>query len=433
MTRASTKTKATILAGLGALALGCDDATDKSRPSMTVEEGIRVGDEVAPRVSANWIGHSLGVSPGKWRYAGKMKMAAPGTTWEPPVLNPDAPSVPNTRPSAVTLGDPRTGNMFDIEMADSDLKQIAAAMQARGLLDAQVPPGATVEEPSPEDVSKGWSTGVDNRLDRGIARLGVGSFPSSAIGQLKQDGTAEGTAGHCSAAFVGPRDPDGAAYIMSAAHCLWNRTTDEYLDPDFFPRHDRCRNNQNQDLASCNQSPFGVWDGGEWLMYTFFRDNCRTGTYTNECRANDIVIMRVHPPAGVGFPGSLGVAFKTKAFLDARTKTHRGYPNCGGAGDPVPTAPTVCLTRTLYGDGAFTLGTGGSLEGDQPRVYPHSSDTSGGHSGGPTYYSDGGSIFLFGVNVSESCAGAACTAARPNTLRAVTQDWLNNVTAFVGM
>jgi V8-like Glu-specific endopeptidase len=324
-----------------------------------------------------------------------------------------------------------TGAMYEIEMDDLELAKVAKVLAAAGYT---APTHAEVGMDRDLPGEKGWSNGVDNRSDLGDGTFAQDTWPYRTIGQMKVNGTAETSNGNCTATFVGSAGDANTRYILTASHCMW-AVGGAYNDPDFWPRQDRCLTNQGAAIAGCDQGPYGEWDGGQWLMYTFFINNCAgLGSLSTDCQNNDIAIMRVHRQTGASFPGAQGFAYWSKTDLDGVSKFHRGYPNCNGAGDPVPVAPTICLPRTLYGDGAFTIGNGLSVDGDGwPRRYDYSADISPGHSGGPSYFSSGGNHYVFGVASVETCSGSSCTAARPNRMRAVTAHWFNEMLGFMGL
>jgi hypothetical protein len=153
--------------------------------------------------------------------------------------------------------------------------------------------------------------------------------------------------------------------------------------------------------------------------------------YTNACKANDIALVRVTTTDPTeGFPGSMAFGYASSSFLDGVNKYHRGYPDCGQAGDPLPAAPKICLNRTLYGDTAFSKDAGTWLSGTYPRLYAHSSDMSRGHSGGPAYYTTANKVF--GVNIYETCIGSACSGTQVNTLRALDVETFEMFLTFMG-
>jgi V8-like Glu-specific endopeptidase len=392
--------------------------------------------EVAPLVSKTWAGHDLGISPGKWKLIGEMKLAGPNEEFKRPTLDESLPSAPDLHPNSVVIGDPATKKMYSVDLDAKELSELGKVLQAAGYANPTVKDGEAANLGTDSStVKKGWSNGVDNRNDLGDGSQAQDAWPYRTIGQLKNDGQSSTTNGFCTATFVASAGDADTRYIITASHCMWSTSTGAYQDPDFYPRQDRCLNNTGGAVAGCSQAPYGVWDGGQWMMMQYFIDNCAgQPTLTAECVANDITVMRVHRQSGGSFPGAQGLAYWGKTDLDGVLKYHRGYPNCGGAGDPVPAAPKVCLPRTLYGDGAFSIGSGLSVDGDGwPRRYKYSTDISPGHSGGPSYFSSGGNHYVFGTASTQDCSGSSCTGTQVNTMRAMNAFFFNASLSFMGL
>ncbi len=403
--------------------------------------------EVEPQASTSWAGISTGISRGNWKFIGEMKLAdsdanpdaeftLPTAEFTLPTMDASLPNAPDLHPNSVVIGDPATKKMYSVELDRNELTELGSVLQAAGYANPSLKDSDTTSLATENaNVKKGWSSGIDNRIDRGDGYTTQDAWPYRTIGQLKLNGASSTTNGFCTATFVGSAGNADTRYIITASHCLWSTTNGTYNDPDFWPRQDRCLDNLGAAVAGCSEAPYGSWDGGQWIMMQYFVDNCAgLATISDECEANDIAVMRVSREAGGSFPGAQGLAYWSKASLDGVSKYHRGYPNCGGGGDPVPVAPKVCLPRTLYGDNAFTLGTGLSVDGDGwPRRYKYSTDTSGGHSGGPSYFSSGGGHYVFGTSSTEDCAGSACTVSQPNTMRPLDAFFYNSALSFMGL
>ena len=165
-------------------------------------------------------------------------------------------------------------------------------------------------------------------------------------------------------------------------------------------------------------------------MYTYFSSNCAgLSSFGTDCVARDIVVQRVHRESGGSFPGAQGFAYWGSDDLDGISKFHREYPNCNGSDDP----QTNCRSRTLYGDGSFTIDDGSWTLNGWPRIYKASTDTSKGHSGGPAYFTDAGNKYIFAVDSAEDCSGSSCTGSRPNYFRAIDEDWFDEMVGFMGL
>ncbi len=425
---------------VGIVTLGCEDFDEQYLGENPGEEELSNGleiipesqrVEVAPQVPSDWIGHRIGASPGTWRHMGNMRMATADEKFVMPILDTDKRSAPNPNPHSMVIGDPVSKKLYEVEMAPADLAKIANVLRRAGA-DA---PTEFADDPIEEDVApeRGWSNGIDNRIDRGDGKYAQSTWPYRTIGQLKRNGLLETHNGHCTATFIGSAGDANTRYIVTASHCLWSGAG-TYLDPDFWPRQDRCLDNQGNAIAGCDQGPYGEWDGGQWMMYTYFVNNCvGIAAFTAECSANDIAVMRVHRRPGASFPGAMGFAAWNTNDLNGVGKYHRGYPNCNGSGDPVPAAPFQCLPRTLYGDNAFSIDNGSSVQNGWPRRYAYSADLSPGHSGGPSYFYDNGNVYVFGTASTESCSGAACVGFKVNHMRNVTWHWYNAMLNFMGL
>jgi hypothetical protein len=411
------------LAGLMALALSTAcSATDESAP-RPFETGEKT--EVAPQVRTDWVGHRLGASAGRWFYRGTLEKAPEGA--QPPTITSvsSEPSTPLKGPdSFAVIGE--DGDVHEVVMPSVDLQKVASELAARGWANGT----PSTDETLGDEVEKGWSSGTDNRIPRGLHELGLGSSAANRTGQLDAN---------CSATFVGTPETD--YYVITAAHCLFEKDTGAWLDPDFIPRRDSCRTNTGAAIANCDTRPYGTWDGGVYMTYQFYLDNCRgVNTGTQACLQRDIALIRVSRPANENFPGAYGFGTWSSDELSAFTKLNRGYPNCGGDGDPDDTGGSagpnnVCRSSTLYGDAnACSLGSFSNPDGDGwNRNIRHSCDASGGMSGGPMYFSSGG-LFVFGVNIAETTGCFDnCTETRPNVMRRITPEFYGFMLNFRGI
>ena len=360
--------------------------------------GIRV--EVAPDRKPTWVGHRLGLSPGRKWYRGRLRSDPGGTAFEPTEVD-ERPEMqlPNTRPNNMVTYDHETGEVYEVELPEDALAALTevleAAGYARGRGGQEVPDHAE----SPEFEEKEWGGNTDNRSRLGIADTNLASY--NKIGEV--------TSG-CTGTIVGTPDSN-EEFIVMAAHCLFN-SGGAYLDPNFRPRRDGTG-------TPSGSIPYGTWDGYNWIGYQYFMDNCigqgSGGTsITTECVANDILMQRVGRPGGQSTIGAYGFGVYSVSTLNSISKWHRGYPVCGTGG------PSPCTPNTLYGDGAMGSVTAGS--GD--RILYHSSDLNGGHSGGPLYVSDNG-VKLFGVQSAQlsNCFGSMVSpcppVTRPNMMRRI--------------
>jgi hypothetical protein len=193
--------------------------------------------DVEPQVSEDWVGYGLGISPGRWRYLGELKMAGPGDRYVEPTYDPTAPSRPDRNPGAVVLFDDASKRVYEVNVPQEDLDRLAAEVAPLGFVEQDLPADAVLGEEDTE-VTKSWSYGSDARIPRNIADYGADHFPYRTIGALKWDGLGGSRDGHCTASFV--HNPYGSRrYILTAAHCIWATESGNYIDPDFYPRNVR--------------------------------------------------------------------------------------------------------------------------------------------------------------------------------------------------
>ncbi|HSN84017.1 MAG TPA: hypothetical protein VLS88_15660 [Polyangiales bacterium] len=349
--------------------------------------------------------------------------------WTPRV-DRSLPSKPNDVSDTIITGDARSGDMYEVKLDREEIRRLGELLTAAGAnRHTYGDDGRTAEqgEDSVDDgfTTKGWSDGVDNRTYKGIVNGSVSHWPWRTIGQLKSNGRGEEADGHCTATFVGNQGDANRRYIITAAHCMW--TFDGlYRDPDFWPRQDGCLDANGNPVSGCDQGPYGEWDGTWWMMPAYFPQNCVAAPYTNECEANDIAVMRMHRTSGASFPGAMGFVPASTAYLDSVAKYHRGYPDCDEPG-----FPANCRAKSLYGD--YTLGVEErDVQNGVVRIYNHSSDMNGGHSGGPLYlYASNGWVQVFAVAVAEDCWGSFCTERFPNTARNITLAWYNDMVNWI--
>lgn len=390
--------------------------------------------EIEPRVPEDWIGYDLGLTPGTWRYAGKATLSESAENYAEPVYDSDAPSVRETgRQSFITV-DPETRDIYEIAIDPETSRALAQHMTRMGY--AAPPPSADegIYEAASEDfVPKGWSGGVDDREPKSIDEVGVNQWPIRAIGALKYDGTAQNANGHCTASFLSPGSTN-TRYVITAAHCLYD-TDGDFIDTDFWPRQDSCQTTQGDSVSGCDQGPYGQWDGGAPWIWSYYANNCAgNSTPSGACMANDIALVTVTRQSGASYSGGFNIGYYYPWYLNNKLKLSRGYPNCNSPGDPNPSPPQVCLPRTLYGDGFFSIDGGSWFSGDFPRVYAYSADTSKGHSGSPSFfYNSTWGYVVFGANTYQTCVGSSCSGTLVNYMRALDAGTYNSMLTFMGL
>jgi V8-like Glu-specific endopeptidase len=376
---------------------------------------------ISPQVKPSWIGYELGVSPGTWRDMGPIQFS-PDRLGEAmrPILERETPGVQEPEHPTVVMGDPIAGRMVEIDMDLNDMERVAASLERQGYAQGYPsdPKAIDISEEDDDRVYRAWSNGVDGRTPLGIHEYGASVWPYRTIGQMSSG---------CSATLVGT--PETAYYIVTAAHCFWN-SSGSYLDPWFYPRRDGCRRPNGTWISGCDTTPYGAWDGYNWVMPSYFVNNCVGNVpWTFSCIANDIAIQRVGRPAGEAFPGAMGFGYWSGNQLNGYAKYNRGYPACSGAGQPAN-----CRSNTLFGD-AQTCGLGSFWypASGWNRIIEHSCDLNGGHSGSPLYlYSSGAKVF--GVQSSEdSGCFSGCSDSTPNYMRRIDPWFYNVMLNFMGI
>ena len=392
----------------------------------STSQALSHGQEVPPMVGDDWIGYKLGASPGTWRYLGDMKVAARGArTSRDPVFDPDAPDAPNGSPDTIGYGDVESRRMYEVDMTKADLEKVATAMEALGYAEGHNSQGT---EAANEEVPKSWSGRQDDRVIRDLAHYPVSTAPQfTAIGRVFSPSN------YCTGTFVGSPDSHGRRYVMTAAHCLWTITdppgATTFTDPDFYPRQDG------------STSPYGGWNTIAYMIYFDFQQGgvcAGLGTLPTGCLKQDIALLRVAPIGGASANASMGFqAYLPPIVQLFQTAYHRGYPVCGFQGDP---DGCVVGAFTLYGDSAIAQmlsypGTESSSNPGYFQGYYHSSDTSGGHSGGPVYQA--GDVFAVNSSAVSGCdAEGRCGAhpeleAHPNVMTALTPNFRNSMLTFM--
>lgn len=406
-------------------------------PSMLedrLESHLSNNIETEPVLSKSWVGDEYGIAPGKWFYRGVIPpqevpheqntMPSPSTEGEREV-DVDDQAIPDGA-MAVVLED---GRVFRVELSEPDRTALASALRSRGWAE-----GATGDDNEEDDgyefeeedgmVPKGWHGGDDGRVPRGLFE--GNATESRRIGRLTNG---------CTAAFVGTPETD--YYVLTAAHCLFNPNTGAWTDPNFEPRRDRCLTDTGSAHSPCDTRPYGTWNGGVYMTYNYYLDNCRAANtdYTAECRANDIAMIRVARPSGEDFPGAYGFGSYSKSTIDGKDwRRSRGYPTCGDDGGLQDTGGVLdgagfCRDQTLWAT-TFTLG---SYE-QSDRTHRTSGDFSPGQSGSPLYMDDGG-LKAFGVAVTTSPSGcySGCATSRPSYGRRITSGFYASMLTFMGI
>lgn len=253
-------------------------------------------------------------------------------------------------------------------------------------------PGAEEIEAS---VAKGWSNGIDSRTRRDLAAFSSTFDPYESFGFVSSG---------CSGTMI--RQTSNGTFAMTAAHCMYDNAGNP-IATTVQPRRDGAT------------LPYGTWNVTVIHRYDYWVNNaCYFGnSQTDDCRRYDIVLLELAPQAGAVYPGGMTYGSYSESTIGSHTKYHRGYPGCGAVD-----SPAGCVGQTLYGDGTHLV----SNFRRSDRLFDHSSDTNGGHSGGPMYFYDGDPKF-YGVNSGSYCAGAACNSLYASISVRISSDWFDYV------
>ncbi len=401
-------------------------ATEKAS-ELSVSSRMK-GEPIAPQVDGDWVGHDLGASPGVWHSLGRLEVARreEGDTSEASgiVGLEDETAAPDT--GTVIIANFETDTAYEVYNDPADLAVIARELERRGY-NSPSSGDVPVEANSADDwTSKSWSDDVDNRTPRGIYEYGTSSY--AKLGQLYY-----GVFPYCSATLIGA----GAAgyYVITAAHCLFDQSTGNWAWLTFRPRQDGCRQPNGDPMANCDETPYGTWSMLGAMVPGYFYYYCRPTGSGRACLSQDIAIMKVQKPQGEVDPGTMGFNYYTKDYLLTKSVYLRGYPNCGGDGDP----QTNCRDYTLYGQPlACALGDESYADGDGwSRLMRHGCDTSEGMSGSSLYWTAayGAASYVAGVHTGSyipECWTQWCGPV-PNALRRITPMWYSQMLSFMGL
>ena len=257
-----------------------------------------------------------------------------------------------------------------------------------------------------EQTAKGWTNANDSRTRRAIAD---GYPDNNDIYQRIAD------YGGCSANIISANSQRLVA--TTAGHCVF-ATQNTFSNSVISPRR--------------NGTASPTW--GTWTAVGFgydgnFRDlNCADAWDGSQCIQHDIALVIAVPNPGATPPKSMGWAYRSKSWLNARSKYRRGYPGCSETA-----SPAGCTVNNLYGDGAsWSIGPlDHPVSGGWNREMSYSSDTSPGDSGSGSYYYRNGYPYVFGVDSASSCQTCSSGDTYPNKLRRITPVWFDFISDVV--
>lgn len=200
------------------------------------------------------------------------------------------------------------------------------------------------------------SNGIDTR----IVRTPTTAWPWRTISHFSNT---------CTGTLVGPR------HLITAAHCINQQGTNTWFTFTVRPGRD----GSTIPYGSSTISPNPPSGKAAW----YFTHPQWRNPGTANARQWDWGLIVIPDRLG-DQTGWMGYVALNATTLKANSQYNRGYPGCGGTR---PDVPVNCQPQRLYGDTATCKFGAFSFPGSNGwnRIYNHSCDTSGGHSGSPIY------------------------------------------------
>jgi V8-like Glu-specific endopeptidase len=354
------------------------------------------------------------------RYAGH---DAPGTkrTGEP---QPDAGQGPRATQELGSFSflafNPATRNRYEVTFPSAVLTRMHESAEETGLnrevrIDDDAAPSTTVFS---------WSGGVDNR-----ARFYGVDQPVTAWERQRVSDF-----GGCTVTLIGPR------HVITAGHCVYNRSATAGQDPWTDNTSIRVARNGTSQLGSVFIDNDNI-PAGQVLWYWV------PSSYISASSGSDVSefdISLVVTPARIGETtgGWMGWWVLSQATLDTQSTWNVGYPACNAFtsdGTPRIDEPSPCSENHLYGDvGTCYPATFTNLDGDGwNRNFRHRCDASAGQSGSPIYLNYNGNGWgVTGVHTTSVCgavAGDACSGSdlvRPLMATRITPEYSGVISYF---
>ena len=401
------------------------DTADTGAPEE--DETVKADREDLETLSRRLV-ESLGLDPDNItiEYVGKGDLTDPEEIDDDIEGEPDEPGevrVPEDIRSMRAFN-PNTENEFVISFSDkvldavgekSDREEMFYGSGAKDSRDPESDELASVEEMLKEGeavAAPSWSDNVDNRvrLSKTTAEVpgttGTTVWPWRAISRLGNG---------CTGTMIGPR------HLLTAGHCIYNRTSNSWMTFTVTPGR-----------AGATLAPYGsVSFPSAGFNWYFTPTGWRQASPSGGSRQYDFGLIIL--PERIGEDtGWMGWWVEGASSLSKKNHLNRGYPSCAATSGGVartddpgdPGSSVVCVAQHLYGDvNNCALGEFSKTDGDGwSRLFMHSCDASGGHSGSAVYHYEDGMPVVSGIHTYSTCgftaATAACTASDDRPLGA---------------
>jgi len=236
---------------------------------------------------------------------------------------------------------------FELELwqaSSAELARFGQAAQDSGATSGRRGslPVTDVEEPW---TTRSWSDGVDSRTRLAIADgYSANNWPFRTIGRIV-------VGNGCTGTLIGQRT------VLTAGHCVYNRTTQTVINGIFSPRRDSGATTDPHGTSAYDLSEMGSLTGTTvWLPSEYIEGDCDTPGGIS-CNAWDIAVIELEENLG-DLVGGMGYGAISGTTLQTYDNRMRGYPSCATNQTWSPSRPDdnpglagiQCTTNALYGD-----------------------------------------------------------------------------------
>lgn len=310
--------------------------------------------------------------------------------------------------------------VMHIDLTNGDVYAAAYNTAAVNALAAATAPDGLAPSsegtPVTEDVDKGLSFAVDNRV--------VQSSPSlDSDGFLSKIGRLHSSTGGCSATMF------SRAHIFTAAHCTWGSAG--WANPySFIPRQ------RGLEMSGNPIAPYGTATPG-YLQYPsqWTANGCNTSAATGPCHRYDLAVMGFTPTDLSPNPGYVGFGYLTNSQIAALPHVWNvGYPGCSNTNPEDNLHPNPCSVYQQYEDAQCAYQVSTFQDGTTANAWPYDDgtdptmntgcDTSGGHSGGPVFSSTGYMVANTQHHVCNPCTASQGMASGGTRINLELFNWM---------